>query len=184
MAPQVHKAIDKAGYFGIALYILGFGLAELLHLPGMVFVVAGVLCWGHVYGWLLALVMAPTSCAISFLVIRRIGGQVLAEVQWSVMQRLMAKLDEHPAATVAVLRLCFFLAPAINYMLALSSVSFRDFMVGTVVGLVVPLTVAVFFIDHLITYMGWSKAQHGTIGLGLEPSPPGLGESFITAAVT
>ena len=72
------------------MYILGFGLAELLHLPGMVFVVAGVLCWGHVNGWLLALVMAPLSCSISFLVIRRIGGQVLAEVQWSVMQRIMA----------------------------------------------------------------------------------------------
>jgi hypothetical protein len=24
---QVHKAIDKAGYLGIGLYILGFGLA-------------------------------------------------------------------------------------------------------------------------------------------------------------
>jgi hypothetical protein len=40
----VHKAIDKAGYFGIALYILGFGLAELLHLPGMVFVAGLALC--------------------------------------------------------------------------------------------------------------------------------------------
>jgi len=29
--------------------------------------------------------------------VRRIGGQVLAEVQWSVVQRVMAKLDEHPA---------------------------------------------------------------------------------------
>jgi len=47
--------------------------------------------------------------------------------------------------------------------------------VGTILGLVVPLTVAVFFIDHLITYMGWSKEQHGTGGLGasqtLSPKP-------------
>lgn len=88
--------------------------------------------------------------------------------------------------TVAVLRLCFFLAPAINYMLALSSVSFKDFIVGSIAGLVVPLTVAVFFIDHLITYMGWSKTQH--VGFGqdglMAPPPPGVGESFITAPVT
>ena len=97
---------------------------------------------------------------------------------------LLAKLDENPVTTVAVLRLCFFLAPAMNYMLALSSVSFRDFMVGSIAGLVVPLTVAVFFIDHLITYMGWSKMQHiGGDGL-FSPPPPGLGESFITAPVT
>ena len=119
---QVHKAIDKAGYLGIALYILGFGLSELLHLPAMVFVVAGVLCWGHFKGWLLALIMAPLSCCLSFLVVRKIGGQVLADSQWSFVQKLMAKLDEYPVRTVVTLRLCFFLAPAINYVLALSSV--------------------------------------------------------------
>ena len=46
--------------------------------------------------------------------------------------------------------------PGHQYVLALSTVSFRD-AVGTVCGLVVPLTVAVFFIDRLIEYMGWSK---------------------------
>jgi len=170
----VHKAIDKAGYLGIALYILGFGLSELLHLPAMVFVVAGVLCWGHFKGWLLALVMAPLSCSLSFLVVRKIGGQVLADSQWSFMQKLMAKLDEYPVRTVATLRLCFFLAPAINYVLALSSVSFRDFFVGTATGLAVPLTVAVFFIDRLIEYMGWSKVQNAEIGQALHE----LGDEF------
>ena len=103
--------------------------------------------------------MAPISCAISFLVVRRIGGQALAEVQWSLIQRIMSRLDEHPIATVALLRLCFFLAPVINYILALSSVSFKDFIVGTIVGLVLPLTIAVFFIEQLIQWMGWSHAQ-------------------------
>ena len=108
---------------------------------------------------------------------------VVRERGVSVWPWTTAKLDEHPVSTVAVLRLCFFLAPAINYMLALSSVSYRDFIAGTIVGLVVPLTVAVFFIDHLITYMGWSKAQIGH-GPGPTSPPPGLGESFITAPVT
>ena len=105
---------------GIALYIVGFGLSELLHLPAMVFVVAGVLCWGHLRRWLLALVMAPLSCSLSFLVVRKIGGQVLADTQWVWMQKLIAKLDEYPVRTCVTLRLCFFLAPAINYVLALS----------------------------------------------------------------
>ena len=29
----------------------------------------------------------------------------------------------------------------------------KDFMTGSILGLIIPLTVAVFFIDHLITYM-------------------------------
>lgn len=171
---QVHKAIDKAGYLGIALYILGFGLSELLHLPAMVFVVAGVLCWGHFKGWLLALIMAPLSCCLSFLVVRKIGGQVLADSQWSFVQKLMAKLDEYPVRTVVTLRLCFFLAPAINYVLALSSISFKNFFVGTAAGLAGPLTIAVFFIDRLIEYMGWSKVQNAEIGAALHE----LGDEF------
>ena len=175
----MHNAIDEAGYMGIALYILGFGLSELLHLPAMVFIVAGVLCWGHFRGWLLALVMAPLSCSLSFLVVRRIGGQVLADSQWSFVQKLMARLEEYPVRTVVTLRLCFFLAPAINYVLALSSVSFRHFFIGTAAGLAGPLTVAVFFIDRLIEYMGWSKAQNAEIGQALHE----LGDEFEFGAI-
>jgi uncharacterized membrane protein YdjX (TVP38/TMEM64 family) len=160
---------------GFALYIIGFGLSELLHLPGMVFVVAGVLCWGHLKGWLLALVMAPLSCSLSFLVVRKIGGQVLADSQWSFIVKLMAKLDEYPVRTVVTLRVCFFLAPAINYVLALSSISFRNFAIGTFFGLAGPLTVAVFFIDRLIEYMGWSKVQNVEIGQALHELGDELG---------
>ena len=140
----------------------------------MVFVVAGVLCWGHVRGWLLALVMAPLSCSLSFLVVRKIGGQVLADVQWSFVAKMMARLEEWPVRTVVTLRLCFFLAPAINYLLALSAVSFRDFFVGTVAGLAVPLSVAVFFIDRLIEYMGWSKGAAEGMG-GMMGDGDGMG---------
>ena len=45
---KMHKAIKKAGYLGIVIYVIGFGLAELL--PGLVFVTAGVICWGHFNG--------------------------------------------------------------------------------------------------------------------------------------
>ena len=98
---------------------------------------------------------------------------MLADSQWSFVQKLMAKLDA-PVRTVLTLRLCFFLAPAINYVLALSSVSFRNFFIGTAAGLAGPLTVAVFFIDRLIEYMGWSKAQNAEIGHALHE----LGDEF------
>ena len=49
--------------------------------------------------------------------------------------------------------------------------SFRDFAVAAVCGLVVPLTVAVFFIDRLIEYMGWSK-HDVDVAHALNASPP------------
>ena len=157
---KVHKAIKKAGYLGIVIYVIGFGLAELLHLPGLVFVTAGVMCWGHFNGWMLALVMAPLSCTISFLVVRRVGGQALADVQFAIVKRMMSHLDDRPVLTVVGLRTLFFLAPAINYILALSTIRARDFIAGTALGLVLPLTVAVYFIDNLINYMGWGRERN------------------------
>ena len=157
---KVHKAIKKAGYLGIVIYILGFGLAELLHLPGLVFVTAGVMCWGHFNGWMLALCMAPLSCTISFLVVRRVGGQALADVQFTIVKRMMSHLDDRPVLTVVGLRTVFFLVPAINYILALSTIRARDFVLGTALGLVLPLTVAVYFIDNLINYMGWGRERN------------------------
>jgi hypothetical protein len=44
-------------------------------------------------------------------------------------------------------------------------------MIGTTVGLVPTLSIAVFFIDHLITYMGWSKAQHLEVAAEVSPPP-------------
>jgi len=152
---KVRRAIEKAGIFGVFIYIVGFGLAELLHLPGLVFVTAGVMCWGHFNGWVLAMCMAPISCTVSFLVVRRVGGQALADVNFSIVKRMMTHLDDRPLMTVFALRSMFFLAPAINYILALSTVRLRDFVLGTVLGLITPLTVAVYFIDNLINYMGW-----------------------------
>ena len=152
---KVHKAIKKAGYLGIVIYILGFGLAELLHLPGLVFVTAGVSAGDTSTGDVSA--MAPLSCTISFLVVRRVGGQALADVQFTIVKRMMSHLDDRPVLTVVGLRTVFFLAPAINYILALSTIRARDFVLGTALGLVLPLTVAVYFIDNLINYMGWGR---------------------------
>jgi len=47
------------------------------------------------------------------------------------------------------LRLVFWLAPPVNYALALSKVRLRDFILGSVLGLLVPIGIATFFFDWL-----------------------------------
>mmetsp|Transcript_8647 Transcript_8647/g.28516 ORF Transcript_8647/g.28516 Transcript_8647/m.28516 type:complete len:313 (+) Transcript_8647:846-1784(+) len=156
---QVHDAMDKAGILGVLLWCVGFCLAELCHLPATVFIITGVLRWGHFIGFALALVIAPLSCALSFIVVRRIGGQALANVQWRFVQRMMARLERKPVVTVVILRTFLFLSPSLNYALALSNLSFRNFIIGSTIGLVFPMSVVVLGIDHLIKFYGWSRAD-------------------------
>ena len=159
ISPQrVHEAIDSAGVLGVVVYVVGFALAELLHLPALVFITAGILKWGKLTGWILSLVMAPLSCGFSFIVVRRIGGQALEKVQWKLVKRAMFHLKEKPVKTLVAIRSVLFLSPSINYALALSSISLRDFMIGSAIGLVTPLTLIVLLIDHFIHFYGWNRA--------------------------
>jgi len=159
ISPQrVHEMIDSAGVLGVVVYVVGFALAELLHLPALVFITAGILKWGKLTGWILSLVMAPLSCGFSFIVVRRIGGQALEKVQWKLVKRAMFHLKEKPVVTVVAIRCVLFLSPSINYALALSSISLRNFMIGSALGLVTPLTLIVLLIDHLINFYGWNRA--------------------------
>ena len=156
---QVYDAMDKAGALGVLLWAMGFCLAELCHLPAMVFIITGVLRWGHFLGFALASIMAPLSCAVSFVVVRRIGGQALTNVQWRFVQRMMTRLERKPVVTVVILRTFLFLSPSLNYALALSNVSFKNFMIGSTIGLVAPMSMVVLGIDHLIKFYGWSRAD-------------------------
>ena len=156
---EVHRVIDDFGTLGIAIYVFGFALAELLHLPAMVFVTAGILKWGKFIGWLLSLVIAPLSCGFAFVVVRRVGGQALTNVRWTFVKKMLMRLDRRPVATVAILRTFLFLSPSLNYALALSSISLKHFMVGNFLGLLGPLTLACLAIDKLISYYGWSKGD-------------------------
>ena len=57
------------------------------------------------------------------------------------MQRLLTNIDTRPVLTVAPLRLIFQTAPPLNYALAMTTVRWRDHLVGSALGLPVPVIV-------------------------------------------
>jgi uncharacterized membrane protein YdjX (TVP38/TMEM64 family) len=140
----------SAGTAGVALYVIAFCLGELLHVPGLVFVAAGVLAYGPALGGPLAFLGAVASVSVSFWVGRAIGGRPLGELRNRWVRRALAQLDAHPVATIAMLRLVMILSPPLNYALALSQVSFAHYFLGSVLGLVAPLALAVALFDHLM----------------------------------
>jgi len=142
---------------GAIVYVAAFCLFELLHLPAIVVVAAGVRVWGVWEGWLLALLTAPVAISLPFFIIRSIGGRPLAEVQWPLLRRMMAKLDDAPLRTVALLRLVFFLSPPITSCLALSGVPFTQYLMGSVIGLAIPLTLLCLFLNQVLYKLGFGE---------------------------
>ena len=147
---RIRELVQAAGVAGVAIYLVIFAIGELLHVPGLVFVAAAVMSWGHLGGGVIAYAGALVSVTFSFFVVRGIGGQALAELKWKWMQRLMARLDQRPILTVALLRLVLWISPALNYALALSRIRYRDYLIGSALGLALPIAATSLFFQYLL----------------------------------
>lgn len=143
---NLRALMESLGVWGVLLFVVLFAVGEFMHVPGIVFVLAALLAYGRVAGAIAAYAGALVSVSFAFVVVRRVGGQALAEVRRAWIARVLAMLDRRPILTVAVLRIVFFLAPALNYGLAMTRIRFRDFFVGSALGLLPPvITIAIAF---------------------------------------
>jgi uncharacterized membrane protein YdjX (TVP38/TMEM64 family) len=147
---RIRSVTQAAGFWGPVVFIVVFCAGELLHIPGMVFVSAAVVAYGRATGGLLGVVGALVSVSVSFLVVRGIGGKPLGAIRWQFARRLLSHLESSPIRTIALLRLFLWMAPSVNYALALSNVRFRSYLVGSALGLLAPVTAFVLLSDMLL----------------------------------
>lgn len=139
--------------WGIALFCLAFSLGNLLYVPGWVFLVGAVFALGKEWGAVATLVAALCSSTISFFLIRAVGGTVLRSFNHRWADKVFAHLDERPIMSVAVLRLLFQTLPALNYALALADIRFRDYLVGTILGLPLPIFLYCYFFELIFQHL-------------------------------
>jgi len=157
LAPDRLRAlIVSAGAWGVALYVVVFTLGELVHVPGLVFIAASVLAYGRLWGGLLGWSASLVALSVTFFFARAVGGKPLAEVKNARVRRVLSRLDSHPFLTIFTLRTFFTLSAWLNYSLALSGVRYRDYLVASATGLVVPIVVFTFFFDAILRLYSFS----------------------------
>lgn len=140
---------------GLLIYVALFVLGNLLQIPGWVFLAAAVYAFGAVWGGLATYLAANLSCAVTFGVIRAAGGDALRELRYAWAQKVFRQIDTAPVRTVVVLRLVFATMPVLNASLALSGVALRDYLLGSALGLVLPVAAYVVFLEEIGMLLGW-----------------------------
>jgi uncharacterized membrane protein YdjX (TVP38/TMEM64 family) len=138
---------------GLLLFILLFALGNLIQIPGWIFLAAAVLALGRVYGGIVTYLAACISCVFTYFTIRYLGGDALRELDNRLAKRLLTGLDRHPLASIITLRMLFQTVPALNYALALSGVRFRHYLLGTLLGLPLPIALYCLFFDYLAMWL-------------------------------
>ncbi|MDD4882150.1 MAG: VTT domain-containing protein, partial [Gallionellaceae bacterium] len=145
----LHQAILDNRIGGLVVFILAFALGNLIQIPGWLFLAAAVLALGRTWGGLATYAAASISCLISFLLVRLLGGDALRQLDNRVARAIFARLDRRPIGSILLMRMLFQTLPALNYALALSGVRLRAYLLGTLLGLPLPIALYCLFFDYL-----------------------------------
>lgn len=136
----IRESMREAGIGGFVVFVLTFCVGQLLYIPGFVFVMVSGLAYGPVWGSVASVIAATISVAVSFVIVRTIGGQPLKHISIKrpFLKRPLDRLEQQPIRSMIVIRLFLWAIPPVNYTLAMSSVTFRDYMIAAVIGMTPP----------------------------------------------
>ena len=136
----IRESMRAAGVAGFAVFVAVFCVGQLLYIPGFVFVMVSGLAYGPLWGSLASVIAANVSVAVSFFIVRTIGGQPLKSVHITrpFLQKPLDRLEQQPIRSMIVIRLFLWAIPPVNYTLAMSGVTFRDYMVAALIGMTPP----------------------------------------------
>ncbi len=137
--------VALAGPWGVLLFVLLAIVANLLHIPGMVIIVGGIVAFGDVTGAVVAWAGASVAASTTFGFARVVGGRALAEIRHPWARRLLGGLEHRPFWTVAILRTFMQNSPLLNTALALTPIRFPHYAAGSALGLWVPVLAAALF---------------------------------------
>jgi uncharacterized membrane protein YdjX (TVP38/TMEM64 family) len=136
----IRESMRQAGVGGFLVFVVTFCVGQLLYIPGFVFVMVSGLAYGPVWGSVASVIAATISVAVSFVIVRTIGGQPLKNTNTKkpFLQKSLSRLEQDPIRSMIVIRLFLWAIPPVNYTLAMSGVSFRDYMIAAVIGMTPP----------------------------------------------
>lgn len=155
----IRALVERAGWLGPILFIALFVAAELMHLPGALLVAAAAALWPAPIAFAASYTGALLAAALIFWLARTIfAGSVSARLPpW--LASYEARLVSHGLQSVIALRLLLFLAPFVHWLLGASRVSFRDFAIGTAIGLLPGIVIWTLLgraaIEHWETLQPW-----------------------------
>ena len=146
---NLRAVLADNGWTGLGVFILACCVGLFVHVPGIVFVSAAALGYGPWIGALVAFVAETIAVCVSFVIVRLIGGQPLAEISNRWLRKAMDHIEARPLLTVIALRTFMQASPPLNYALALSSLRARDYVMGSAIGLAAPCLVLAWAVHGL-----------------------------------
>ena len=152
-AEQVRAAVLAHGAWAPLVYLVVFG-QPIVPLPGTAMLALAGVVFGRVWGPVAGLAGITLRALAAFAVARLLGRQTVERLLHGHIARLNAKLGERAFRAVFFIRLI----PNVpldmqNYALSFSRVSFRPYVLGTILGFI-PASIAYAYLGDSLTEPG------------------------------
>ena len=139
---SIRAWLVSLGPWGPVVFVGAFVGGSLVGLPGMAFVIGARLAFGTWLGLACGYVGGVCAVTMPFVVARLLKRR--AAEPWrpkqKVLQKLFDLLETHPLRAMILIRLFFWFNPPVSYALALTTVRFRDYVLGGAIALVPVVT--------------------------------------------
>ena len=153
--------LQDAGPIGALAFIIAFAGLQPWGLPGSLFVIPAALVWPPLAAFALSWIGANLASLVGFLFARWAGRDWARGRLGPFLETYDRRLVDHGFGTVVILRMLFVSAPPTSWLLGVSGISLRTFVVASAVGFIPGIA--------LITLLG----NRGLAAVR-EPSPSSL----------
>ena len=146
----IKSGLMSLGVFAPLVYIIIYIIRPLIFFPTSILTPLSAVVFGPLLGWVYTFVGENIAASVAFLVARYFGGDMLS--RFKKLTLINDELKEHGLRTTIFLRLVpLFPFDVVNFGLGLTSLSFRTYVLGTMLGVLPGLTVYIFLGSSLVS---------------------------------
>ena len=160
-ADSLGRILERAGFWAPLVYIFVYAVGVCLFVPGTLLTGLGAAIFGPYWGFVWVWLGAMLGAGAAFFIGRTLGREFAASMIGDKLKKYDDGIERNGFATVLYLRLVYFPFTPMNFGMGLTKVRFRDYMVGTGLGIMVGTFIFTFFIGTLKEV--WASGNWGEL---------------------
>jgi uncharacterized membrane protein YdjX (TVP38/TMEM64 family) len=136
-ADKLGAFLEQGGLWAPLLYIGVYVAGVCLFVPGTLLTTLGAAIFGPYLGFVYVWVGAMLGATLAFFIGRYLGREFAASLIGDRLKKYDDGIEREGFATVLYLRLVYFPFSPLNFGMGLTRVRFRDYFLGTALGIIV-----------------------------------------------
>jgi uncharacterized membrane protein YdjX (TVP38/TMEM64 family) len=160
-AEALGRFLETAGFWAPVVFMMIYTVGVCLFLPGTLLTGLGAAIFGAYWGFVYVWFGAMGGASAAFFIGRTLGREFASSLIGDKLKKYDDAIERNGFATVLYLRLVYFPFTPMNFGMGLTRVHFRDYFIGTGLGIMVGTFIFTFFIGTLKDV--WASGNWGEL---------------------